>query len=503
MDDDRGPELVIGLVTPIGTNTSELANNVSGALSDFGYTPIFVKLSSLLPADATPPPLGEGEDQRVRRLIAAGDAFCREHTRVDPAGDPAALARLAVREIRKARIALLRQDGDERPVDQIIGGRPRTAYILHSLKRPAEVQLLRQIYGEQFVLIGSQGTVQQREANLLARPIAAGDAEEKLRIVRELIRLDADERDPIGQRVNEAYPQADFFLRNNDVGRAVKLLFGEPIAPEIGEFAMYVARASSARSLAASRKVGAAIVVGDAVVATGYNDVPHGQTPDVIEGEDTSERLKQENVLDTLGRLRSRGLLAEAVSELPDDELVGAAMEALRGGDLLAVIEYQRAVHAEARAIDDATIRGVSPAGGTLYVTTYPCHLCYKHALSVRLASVEYIEPYPKSRAASMYPDGSGERLTPYAGVAPRRYIEVFDERPPFVSDPSGSFVQVDRSVARPLLTRVRNDADRDDQERLVVNATGPTTLRFLPPLVIGEAEVEECVRRVGAVLES
>jgi predicted acetylornithine/succinylornithine family transaminase len=40
-------------------------------------------------------------------------------------------------------------------------------------------------------------------------------------------------------------------------------------------------------------------------------------------------------------------------------------------------------------------------------------------------------------------------------------------------------------------------------EERLVVNATGPTTLRFLPPLVIGEAEVEECVRRVGAVLES
>jgi len=38
-------------------------------------------------------------------------------------------------------------------------------------------------------------------------------------------------------------------------------------------------------------------------------------------------------------------------------------------------------------------------------------------------------------------------------------------------------------------------------EQRLVVNATGPTTLRFLPALVIGEAEVEECVRRIGAVL--
>lgn len=82
------------------------------------------------------------------------------------------------------------------------------------------------------------------------------------------------------------------------------------------------------------------------------------------------------------------------------------AAAALDKGELLSVIEYQRAVHAEARAIDDATVRGVSPAGGTLFVTTYPCHLCYKHALSVRLDHIEYIEPYPKSRAVAMFSKG-------------------------------------------------------------------------------------------------
>jgi predicted acetylornithine/succinylornithine family transaminase len=40
-------------------------------------------------------------------------------------------------------------------------------------------------------------------------------------------------------------------------------------------------------------------------------------------------------------------------------------------------------------------------------------------------------------------------------------------------------------------------------EQRLVVNATGPTTVRFLPPLVIGEAEIEDCVARLGAVLAS
>jgi cytidine deaminase len=283
------------------------------------------------------------------------------------------------------------------------------------------------------------------------------------------MRRDANERIPIGQRMNETYPLADFFLRDNDVHRVVRILFGEPIAPEIGEYAMYVARASSARSLAASRKVGAAIVVGESVVSTGYNDVPTGQTPDIHEGSDTSELFKRDNVFDTVRRLKDAGLLKDEVSTWTNEEVLNAAMGALKGGELLGVIEYQRAVHAEARAIDDATIRGVSPRGGTLYVTTYPCHLCYKHALSVCIAHIEYIEPYTKSRAAKMYPTGSESRLVPFAGVAPRRYIEVFDERDPFVSDPSGTFETTNRSAAQPLLGRIRDDDDRAKQERLAV----------------------------------
>jgi predicted acetylornithine/succinylornithine family transaminase len=38
-------------------------------------------------------------------------------------------------------------------------------------------------------------------------------------------------------------------------------------------------------------------------------------------------------------------------------------------------------------------------------------------------------------------------------------------------------------------------------EQRLVVNATGPVTLRLLPPLVIGEEEIADCVERLRAVL--
>jgi acetylornithine/succinyldiaminopimelate/putrescine aminotransferase len=38
--------------------------------------------------------------------------------------------------------------------------------------------------------------------------------------------------------------------------------------------------------------------------------------------------------------------------------------------------------------------------------------------------------------------------------------------------------------------------------QRLVVNATGPTTLRLLPPLTIGEGEVDDALARLTAALE-
>jgi deoxycytidylate deaminase len=453
-------ELVIGLVTPVGTSTEYLAKTLQGALSDCGYVAIVIKLSDLLPNPAAP--IGEPEDHRVKRLIAAGDDFCENND------DAAALARLAVRAIRTTRLQLLRQDLDGRPAKELIN-RPRTAYILHSLKRPDEIEMLREVYGGQFLLVGCQGTPKLRMANLLKRNLSATSYEEKQEIVDDLMATDAREQGQYGQNVNGTYPRADFFLHSNDlakkINRMVGLLFGEPIGPTIGEYAMYVARASSARSLAASRKVGAAIVVEDAVVATGYNDVPFGQTSDVLEGKDTSEQFKRDNLRDTLLRLQEAGMLS---AELPaiDDEAVTKAAEALERGELMSVIEYQRAVHAEAKAIDDATVRGVSPKGGTLYVTTYPCHLCYKHALSARLKSVEYIEPYSKSKAVAMFPVGSEGRLTPFAGVAPRRYMATFDDRPAFLSVAPGIFEKKDRRVAHPILSDVRDNADRAERER-------------------------------------
>ena len=38
-------------------------------------------------------------------------------------------------------------------------------------------------------------------------------------------------------------------------------------------------------------------------------------------------------------------------------------------------------------------------------------------------------------------------------------------------------------------------------EQRLVVNATGPATVRLLPPLTLTDAEADEGLRRLGAAL--
>ena len=37
--------------------------------------------------------------------------------------------------------------------------------------------------------------------------------------------------------------------------------------------------------------------------------------------------------------------------------------------------------------------------------------------------------------------------------------------------------------------------------ERLVLNATGPDTVRLLPPLTVSAAEIDEAVERVGRLV--
>jgi hypothetical protein len=106
-------------------------------------------------------------------------------------------------------------------------------------------------------------------------------------------------------------------------------------------------------------------------------------------------------------------------------------------------------------------------------VTTFPCHYCARHVVSAGVDEVQFIEPYPKSRALKLHgdaitttvaewvaPSGQSNKtpgaprkvlFRPFTGVAPRLYRRVF-MKDRNLKDDAGNFQVGEAAWARGLL---------------------------------------------------
>ena len=464
-----GPELVVGMIAPLGIDGSVLDADLRAALARWNYFATVIRLSKLLsPVD----PPHEYPDERIERLIRAGDDLCRR------VKDAAAVGSLAIATIKQRRGSIAEGLGLD-PADDPL---PRTAYIVHSLKRPAEVHLLRKVYGERFFLIARHAPFERRRNALVQRwGIKPGTTLDDLsRRAKELMDMDAKEEDEHGQGVDAAFPMADYYLGEHEpADRAIDLLFGDHRrAPTKGEHAMFAAYATSSLSLEGSRRVGSALMDGaGSVIAVGANQVPPGELSDAELQYDWSGHEKQEVLADTLRILGDADWLSPekaaivkpqvegptdgSSSDVPQlsgrtdfDRLVMTAMTVFeeKKSRLLDLIEFQRPVHAEMSAITDAARRGIPIQGATLYTTTYPCHLCAKNVFASGIAQVYYIAPYPKSRATAMYAASAGA-VQPFNGTGPQAYRRLFLDRELPVADKMGQIAPPDMLKAIPRIT--------------------------------------------------
>ena len=446
-----GPELVIGLVGATGTDLEAVSNELDQSLRACGYQSDIIRLVHLLrdfrkwAALPTVP-----EDERIRGHMDAGDEF-RRITRY-----PDAFARLGILAIVEHRHKLT---GSETEPAQ------RRAFILRSLKRPEEVEALREVYGASFVLVGAYSPRGARVARLASRISASHssvNADGFRSAAEALVKRDLDdEEQESGQRVGEVFPLADFFVNANDraglrtaVDRTTRLIFGYPFStPTRDECGMFFAHAAALRSGSLSRQVGAAIcTTGGDIVAVGTNEVPRAgggsywegdddDQRDHVAGSDSSDLKKRVMAAEVLGRLNTAGWLSENHKSKSPEDLAAMALDdgvspVLRNTQLMRVVEYVRAVHAEMSAITDAARRGTSVRDCTLYATTFPCHHCARHIVASGIRRVVYVEPYPKSLATELHRDSiemEPERepagkvaFEPFVGVAPRQYSRMF-----------------------------------------------------------------------------
>lgn len=443
------PEILIGLVGPIGTDLDGVESALNAALEEVGYESNPIRLIYELGRIEKWQDLGSGfRDERYEKCMDAGTEF-REITGM---GD--ALAVMAIAAIRKKRSE--RSEGGDQ--NQQI---PNCAHILHSLKTPQEVETLRKIYGPAFILVAAYSPAKIRVKNLAS---AISESRKEFHTNRwrpkaeELIQRDQRESGKeLGQHVREAFAMADVFIdashplaMQSSIQRFIRLLFGNTFeTPTRDEYCMFHAKAAALRSASLSRQVGAAIATAEGeIIAVGTNDVPKaggglywaGDVPDnrdFVWCCDSSERMRRKLLGDVLNRLRNYKWFVPDKDSKDVESLVTDALQGpMKGAKIMDLIEFGREVHAEMAAIVEAARHGARVQGCTLYTTTFPCHDCAKHIVAAGLSRVVYIEPYPKSLAPELYPDsiaidsaeksGTLVQCEAFVGVAPAQYINLF-----------------------------------------------------------------------------
>ncbi|MDF2118096.1 anti-phage dCTP deaminase [Roseiarcaceae bacterium H3SJ34-1] len=455
------PELVFGIVGPIGVNLDAVIDALWKNLDEVGYKSSLIHLTDLMRVPSIRLRIDDSSYyNRYRTLISYANAFRAK------AGNPAAMAGLAILKIMDLRSGI---NGLNRvAVDSSEGVEPAlgSAFIVRQFKRSEEIELMRSVYGRKFIQISVFGSSVDRRKVIMEKIAkyssgSISDAERETQAI-DLIDMDRNQQDDSnGQRLEEVFHLGDVFVDGISkerceitMRRFIRALFGDnSISPSRDEYGLYTATAAALRSNDLSRQVGAAIFTKQGeIISMGCNEVPKagGGTywgedgPDIHRdferGSDANQDRKIEIALDLLERMDKAKLLAKAgrkpaAQQAWVKKLIKNA--AVDDAQIMDIIEFGRMVHAEMNAVTDAARLGRSTQSSTLFCTTFPCHMCAKHIVASGIDRVVFLEPYPKSYAQKLHDDsitfesGAANKVSfePFIGISPRRYRDIFEKR--------------------------------------------------------------------------
>lgn len=427
----RSQELVIALCGAVGSGINKLQSTLRNELEEHGYHVEHIKLSSLITERSAENIEDLDKFDRYKKLQDLGDNLRKEHGH-------SIIAQLAIKQIAILRMA---EFGSDINATELLKVTQKVAYIIDQVKHPSEIDLLREVYRNNFYQIGLLRTENERKENLKEEQITEPD-------ISFLIERDRKANDKHGQQVEESLHKADYFIRNigntnqisESVERFIKLVHGtHHITPTKDEVGIHAAYSASLKSACLSRQVGAAITddIG-IVVSTGCNDVPKygGGLYDIESKPDRrcfnyGEECYNDKYKNLL-KLEVESILRKNDVRNPKE----IADEIIKNSKAKSLIEYSRAIHAEMDAIIALARTNIDTLGKTLYCTTYPCHICARHIVAAGIKRVVYIEPYEKSLAIQLHGDAIYQRenginekklsFENFEGASPRRYSKFF-----------------------------------------------------------------------------
>lgn len=308
----------------------------------------------------------------------------------------------------------------------------KRAYLIDSIRHPAEINVLRRTYGSSFAVIAVVCEETERQSRISGKYFTVPEAKKppNQKRIELFMKRDADDTGKKhGQHVTDAFFEADFFIDNTkkDEDDSQRLLdekcarlfdiisHSKVVRPTIEETAMHHAHSARVRSACMSRQVGAALVdIDGTIVATGANEVPSAGGGVYGEKCGTANHLHDDRCVFRAGdkicssnaeQNRIIDELIASISEIQEIQDTQKIKNAIRETSLGGLIEFSRAVHAEMDALLSAGRERISTVGTRLFVTTFPCHYCARHIVSAGVYEVQYIEPYPKSLALKLHKD--------------------------------------------------------------------------------------------------
>lgn len=441
------PELVFGLVGPLGSNVDAAQDALVSELKKVGYNSVLIHLTkdvkSIIP------------QVKLREIETYEQKIDLMNEIVGHSGKSDFLARVAIATIASRRMAINSAIGlPPRQAQEFQA--PKTAYVIRQLKRQQEASTLTKVYGKKFVQVSvavSENEQQQAVLSIVGRERPELSQSQREEEARKLINRDRDESGvEYGQGLIDVYHSGDVFVAGNSneisaqIARFIEAFFGSNlISPTKDEFGSQLAKTASFRTLDLSRQVGAAIMSpeGD-VITMGCNEVPKPLGGNYWCDDESPQRDIERGV--EPNKLETTRLIHNFVHALSNLEMLKFdPVEVLRDSKLSHVLkdafvsditEFGRITHAEMSALTDAARLGRSTLGATIYVTTFPCHNCAKHLIAAGISRIVYIEPYTKSKAFELSGDalsvgrGAKNKVTVehFVGISPKRYRDIFEK---------------------------------------------------------------------------
>ncbi|MCU7838658.1 MAG: deoxycytidylate deaminase [Candidatus Thiodiazotropha sp. (ex Troendleina suluensis)] len=461
----QSQEIVIAFSGPVGSGIKSVIEHFEACIKKVGYTAVKIKLSDKIKDAYKILSIDKPDEinERIRNINLDTLSGYERYDKLQDIGnflrsqyESDILAQYAITDIILHRAEQAKKEYNELvkskeidpnetdlatfTIEQFVPS--KTVYLIDQLKNPAEVDLLKDVYGDLYYLIGVLCGERERVRNL------KGDNVNEREALQVMIR-DRKEEERSGQQLEKTLKYSDYFIRNTEadsqhieekINRFINVIHDVGVlTPGEDEHAMYIAHSAAMKSACLSRQVGACITnKSGQVLATGCNDVPKfggglfcsDDKPDFRcynkDRKCHNEDYKQHHIREEL-----KGVL-EMHKVKNKEQILQSVFEVTRVKDLM---EFSRSIHAEMDAITSIARSGSSSTKNcTLYTTTYPCHNCARHIIAAGIDKVIYIEPYEKSLAIELHGEAISSEdevnnkvaFIHFEGVAPRKYQDFF-----------------------------------------------------------------------------